>query len=159
MLPSWKYDTCVLCKGVGKIEGKLCVVCNGEGFWEFVAENNYLALKCLLEGETPANEEVKEICDRRLAQVNPDNLNEVLGPLEAAAKETNFDALHQAGSEKWGWAWLHANRFAIELVKLCGGVPTDHSMACSWLAWKWLSEENQKKIDAPIDNPESPVLS
>ena len=63
--------------------------------------------------------------------------------------ENAFQGLQDAGSEKWAWAWLHANRFAVELCKLCGGVPTEHRYALSRLAWNWLSEENQKKVDVP----------
>jgi hypothetical protein len=154
-MASWNFDACETCDGSGKINGRKCAFCEGTGFWEFVAEDNHLALQALRGGD-PANENIKALCDRRLKQVTPDNLGIVLALLEV--EDFDFDALQQSGAERWGWAWLHANRFAIELVKLCGGIPTQHGLACSKLAWKWLSEENQKKVDAPIDNPNPVAL-
>jgi hypothetical protein len=148
-MASWKYDICKTCEGSGSIHGHPCVFCVGSGFWEFIAEDNYFAVEVLVNGIAPTNEKIKEICNRRLEQITPDNVSEVLAAYAGA--NSDFDAIHQAGSEKWGWAWLHTNRFVIELVKLCGGNPLEHRMACSRLAWKWLSEENQIKIDASID--------
>ena len=150
----WSYDTCILCHGKGKIQGRqICPVCEGEGLWEFVVDDNARAVQCLVNGETPENEHIREICDRRLAQVTPDNFYQMMA-LQGSGTESDFDALHDAGARKWGWAWAHANRFAIELARLCGGNPTEHRVALSRLAWKWLQEENQKKVDAPIDIPE-----
>jgi hypothetical protein len=149
----WDFDTCTLCKGSGKVESGKCPVCKGMGLWEFVVEDNHLAVHALLTGETPESEWVKTLCNRRMAQVTPDNIEDVLRLLEASVQNTDFDALHASGAKKWGWAWVHANRFAIELCRLCGGDSTKHALALSRLAWKWLTEENQKKVDAPIDKP------
>ena len=153
----WSFDTCTLCKGSGKISSGICLICNGMGLWEFVVDDNHKAVAALVSGETPESEEAKAICDRRLAQVTPDNIQIVLAMLETP-KKNDFEALHDAGSKKWGWAWVHANRFAIELARLCGVEPTAHRAALTRLAWNWLSEEKSKKIDAPIDKPSSPAL-
>ena len=158
-MQSWNFDTCTLCHGSGKLADDKCPVCNGMGLWEFVSEDNHLAVQALVYGETPANPHVKELCDRRTAQVTPDNLEVVLNLLDRKeATESDFNALQLAGATKWGWAWVHANRFAIELCRLCGGESTTHRYALTKLAWKWLSEENQKKVDAPIDRIQPELL-
>jgi len=154
---NWDFDTCALCHGTGEVDDGKCPVCKGFGLWEFVAEDNHRAVVSLLQGDTPENPHVKELCDRRLAQVTPDNLEAVLKLLERTpCSENDFNALHAAGAKRWGWAWVHANRFAIELCRLCGGDPTEHRAALTKMAAKWLAEENQKKVDAPIDklNPD-----
>lgn len=162
---SWQYDTCDLCKGKGKIyKEKLsveCPICHGYGYWEFVSEENHLAVQALLTGISPEDPHVQEICNRRLAQITPDNIEEALNFLEEGITDEGyaFNAIQGNGATKWGWAWLHANRFAIELCRLCGGNSTKHRLGLSLLAWKWLKEEDQKKIDAPIDKPEKNVLS
>jgi hypothetical protein len=151
-MASWDFDTCALCHGSGELTTGKCPICNGFGLWEFVNEDNNLAVQSLVRGETPANEHVKELCERRLAQITPDNLESVLDLLEKEEPtDDDFNALQLDGATRWGWAWVHANRFAIELARLCGGDPTEHRYALSRIAWKWLLEENQKKIDAPID--------
>ena len=147
----WDFDTCTLCRGIGKIEAETCPICKGMGLWEFVVDNNHKAVVTLLSGETPESDLIKDLCNRRLAQVTPDNIEAVLKLLERSQK-TDFEALHAFGAKKWGWAWVHANRFAIELARLCGVDSTKYSLALSRLASKWLTEENQKKVDASIDN-------
>lgn len=147
----WDFDTCALCKGTGKVEAGSCPVCKGMGLWEFVVEDNHKAVTALVSGELPENETVKAMCNRRLAQVTPDNIEAVLQLLESTARNDDFEALHASGAAKWGWAWVHANRFAIELCRLCGVDSTEHRLALTRLAWKWLTEENSKKVDAPID--------
>jgi hypothetical protein len=146
-MASWKYDTCALCTGKGKAQGKKCPVCNGYGYWEFIEDNNHLAVKTLQTGQIFEGE-VKELCDRRMNQLTPDNMQAVLQDLSGGTEE-DFNAIHKAGAQKWGWAWVHANRFAIELCKLSGGDPTEHCLSLSRLVWIWLEEENQKKVDTP----------
>lgn len=143
----WSYDRCILCLGKGKNNntGKPCVVCNGEGFWEFVSDINHLAVQVLLGNNSVENEQAKIICNRRLPELTPDNYQIVLRSLSNNIKnEDAFNAIHAAGASKWSWAWTHTNRFAIELCRLCGGVPTDYPLALSRLAWKWLSEEENE---------------
>jgi hypothetical protein len=148
----WSYDTCALCKGKGKINRvQVCPVCKGEGLWEFVDEDNAKAVHSLLSGEAPENERVKRICEHRLASLTPDNFQDVIKAHDQPGNESDFNTLHQAGAKAYGWAWLHTNRFAIELLRLCGGDPTDHRLAMTRLSLEWLLQENQKKIDAPID--------
>jgi hypothetical protein len=141
----WDFDTCTLCKGTGKIEAGTCPVCKGMGLWEYMVNDNQKAVTALLNGEPPETETVKALCDRRLAQVTPDNIEDVIKLLEAVLKNEDFDALHASGAKRWGWAWVHANRFAIGLVNLCGVDSAKHPLAVSRLAWKWLTEENPKK--------------
>jgi hypothetical protein len=161
-----EYEHCPLCRGIGKIqETEICPVCKGEGFWEFYPDVNHKAVVALLQGDTRENPHVKELCDRRMAQVTPDNLEAVLKLLDrSGATDDDFNALQLAGATKWGWAWVHVNRFVIELCRLCGGEATEHRYALTKLAWKWLTEENQtkidtsKKIDASIDKLNSALL-
>ena len=113
--------------------------------WEFVVNENQKAVTALLTGETPENAAIKALCDRRLAQVTPDNIEAVLTLMESSTRNDDFEALHATGAKRWGWAWVHANRFAIELCRLCGVDSTKHPLGVTRLAWKWLSEENPKK--------------
>ena len=155
----WDFDTCNLCHGSGKLQNENCPVCQGIGLWEFVSEDNHLAVLTLLNMEYHVeNSRAKEICNRRLQQVTPDNIEGTLASLEKSTTEADFNALHASGAKNWGWAWVHANRFAIELARLCGSDPTAHRYGLTRLAFNWLFEENQKKVDAPIDKFNPSVL-
>ena len=98
-MSSWTYAACETCDGSGKIDGRQCTFCSGTGFWEFVADDNHLALR-VLRGEIEPDKRIKDLCNRRLKQVTPKNVHLFLGVLEI--EQIDFDALQQAGAERWG---------------------------------------------------------
>lgn len=153
-MATWNYSKCDVCAGRGTLRGmETCPACQGFGYFEFIAERNNEALEALIN-EAPT-EEAKATCNRRLADLTPDNVHTVLteygeGYVFGNDDEVQaFTALHNAGATRWGWAWLHANRFAIELCRLNGGDYVRYRLAVSKLAWKWLEEEGQQKVVAP----------
>lgn len=142
------YSRCELCEGKGKIRGnEVCPNCDGFGIWEYVTDDNDAALRFLNDPEADVSDHAKFICGERIHSLPPDNIEDMLRVLDHPQEP--LEALHKAGSEKWGWAWLHANRFAIALYKLNGGDPTEHPYGIAKVAWFWLDRENQQKIEAP----------
>ena len=138
----WETETCPLCGA--KPNNENCKVCEGKGFWEFLIDDNYLAMKALLEG---VDEKVTKICNRRIAGITPDNIVALLDRLQegfvptSAIEQKHFDALYKAGAEKWEWAWLNTNRFAIELAKLNGVDYRKYRYALGSLCFGWLITE------------------
>ncbi len=157
MTATWNYASCDLCKGKGKIRTKEeCPICKGFGIWEFVAEDNEAAVRFLNDPEADVSEAAKELCGRRIAAFSPDTVDQTLLALELGSPQVGspefnaeWDSIHQEGAAKWGWAWVHTNRFAIALCKLNGADHLQHPYALSQLVWNWLEEEQQEKIDAP----------
>ena len=143
------YGPCELCEGKGKIqENEKCPNCDGFGIWEFVADDNDAALRFLKDVDAPdVSDHAKAICGDRIHSIPPDNIEQMLRVLDHP--QESFDELHRAGSKKWGWAWLHANRFAIALCRLNGLDPKEHPYGISKVTWCWLERENQEKIEAP----------
>jgi hypothetical protein len=142
------YGPCDLCKGSGRIRGTdTCPVCDGFGIWGFVAEDNEAAVKFLNDPTVEVSEHAKFICGERIHSLPPDQCENMLVILDRPVEDLN--ALHLAGAEKWGWAWVHANRFAIALCRLNGGDPTNHVYGLTKMAWFWLEREKQVKIEVP----------
>lgn len=142
------YGPCDLCEGTGKILGKKeCPVCLGFGVWEFVADDNEAALRFLKDPDADVSDFAKKICGERIHSLPPDHYEAMLRVLDHP--QETLDELHMAGARKWGWAWTHANRFAIALCKLNGGDPTQHSYGLAKMAWSWLEKEKQGLVEAP----------
>jgi hypothetical protein len=142
------YGPCDLCGGSGKIQGtKICPVCDGFGVWEFIAEDNEAAVRFLNDPTADVSEYAKQICGERIHSLPPDQCETMLVILDRPTGD--YDALQLAGAERWGWAWVHANRFAIALCKLNGSDHVEHSYALSKMAWFWLDREKQTKIEVP----------
>lgn len=144
------YAPCELCEGKGKIRGnEMCPNCDGFGIWDYVADDNEAAVRFLKDSEaTDVSDHAKIICWERIHSLPPDNIEQMLRVLDKPTKES-FDELHKAGSQKWGWGWLHANRFAIALCRLNGIDPKKHAYGITKVSWYWLERENQEKIEAP----------
>jgi hypothetical protein len=143
----WRYGICILCRGKGTIVGQTCPLCEGLCYWEYAADDNSAAVELLLhlgQSETnPAPDEVQDIFNRRLASIDPENLPSIFADLIGQNPPRSDEALQQAGAETWGWAWVHALRFAIELCKLLGVDYITHRQGVSLLAWKWLEDEKK----------------
>ena len=153
-MPSWSYAACDTCRGKGTLQNEVCPTCNGYGYWEFVKdERNDVALDAL-KGEV-SNSVGTDLANGRIAGLTPDNFYQTLIDLSEHFKygegdeQIAFEALHNAGADRWGWAWLLTNRFAIELAKLNGYNHTEHRYALSKLVWTWLEREQQEKVEAP----------
>ena len=144
------YATCDLCSGKGKINGsQKCPVCDGFGIWEFVADDNEAAVRFLLDPTADVSDHAKFICGERIHSVPPDHFDVMMSVLDQPTKISSFDELHEAGAVRWGWAWVHANRFAISLCRLNGGNSTEHAYGLTKLAWYWLDREKQEKVETP----------
>ena len=139
----WAYSQCEVCKGTGQVLQKDCPVCEGEGMWEFPANFTEEVLRAL-NLDAQVSPEAKAVCDQRIQAFTPDDVDIVLGQVNQG---DSFEALHEAGAFRWGCAWLHTNRFAIELCKLCGGDHVRHRESLSVLSWLWLEREGQQKPD------------
>jgi len=138
---SWKYETCIACKG----KNKNCTLCEGLGFWEFDADANHAAVELLLHlGEGQAPEDVRAIFNRRLGSISPDTIQKTLDDLVAVAPVRTNDELQNVGAGKWGWPWFHTLRFAVEALKLLGIDHIKNRQGISLLAWKWLEEEAEE---------------
>jgi hypothetical protein len=141
-----KIDKCYSCKGNGKIDKITCPVCEGYGVWEYIPDVNDAAVTYLLNPCAVVSDEAKKICNDRITTINANN---PLASMNLAStviddpKITALEDLHSVGAERWGWAWLHTNRFAIELLRLHGVNPKIHSHALANLAWLWLESEGQ----------------
>ena len=50
-----------------------------------------------------------------------------------------FDALHHKGAERFGWNWIKANQWAVDVASEFGLDPTEHRLMLSNMAWKMLA--------------------
>jgi len=127
--------------------------------WIYVAEDNFMAMLALMSPleEVPAT--IRSLCNRRIEGITPETLKDQLVHLGSrveigsADEQHRFDELHKAGITRWGWAWLNANRFAIELSKLNKVPYAEHRYALSSMVWGWLELEGQKKVGSPGELP------
>ena len=141
-------ETCPLCDGSGRFNKKSCSICECDGKWEVVVDDNYLAMQVLVNMEG-GSDKIVQICNRRIAGITPDNITSVLDHLQTGLvyqqgdEQQRFDGLHKAGAKRWGWAWLNANRFAIELAKLHKADYTKYRYALSSLVFGWLIRDEK----------------
>jgi hypothetical protein len=144
----WDFDTCPLCEGTGFFNGKSCKVCEGQGFWEFVTNDNHLAVK-VLQGHGAAELHIVRLCNQRLAGITPDNIERILTRLQeglemgSKQEKERFDGLHKAGTKRWSWSWLHSNHFARELAILNNVDYVKFRYALTSLVFGWLMSEEK----------------
>lgn len=117
--------------------------------WEFVVDDNEGAIRFLLDPEADVSENAKLLCGTRIHSIPPDYIVQMLTVLNNGASQEMYDRIHDIGARRWGWAWLHANRFAIELAKLNGINHPEYAFALTQLAWHWLEREKQGKVEMP----------
>jgi len=163
--PALSYGDCTLCEGKGVFHGKKCAFCNGFGLWEFVVDDNEGAVRFLTDPTADVSDKAKILCGQRIHSIPPDYILQILIWLNSGATDAMAERIHDIAARRWGWAWLHTNRFAIELAKLNGIDHTEYAFGLIQLSWHWLEREKQgridapKKFDVPIDNEAPPVVS
>lgn len=163
--PTLQYGNCALCKGKGTFLGKKCTLCDGFGLWEFVVDDNEGAVRFLVDPQADVSENAKILCGQRIHSIPPDFMIQYLEWLNQGATPELYNRINDIASRRWGWAWLHTNRFAIELTLLNGIHAPDYAFALMQLSWHWLEREKQGKVEAPknfdvpIDKEAPPVVS
>lgn len=133
-----------------------CWLCEGLGYYEHTPESQAVEALLRLDG-SPVSEATKRILDARFHGITPDTFLSLLVGLAVVADGT-FTELHNRGSLKWGMAWVHTNRFAVELAKLHGIDFTEHKCALSVLSWIWLENEEAIMMDL-LDMPSVAVVT
>jgi hypothetical protein len=136
------YDSCNLCRGTGKWHNVTCILCEGFGLHENTDQSSAVSALLQIDGP-PIDESVRNLCNSRLQGITPDNFEALLDCLTIKTSKASFDALHKHGSLKWGWAWFHTNRFAVELATLYGIKASDYRYALSMLSSIWLIKESE----------------
>src|ERR1700733_2441844 len=138
-----KFSICVLCDGTAMKNQNPCPVCDGRGTYEESIHS--LAVKTLTNFDYVPDDEVRALCNRRIADLTPDNIKYILDTIAIDDTLERFMTLHSVGVKTWGKAWFHTNRFAIEFAKLNDVEPTQYGYALTMLAAIWLQQEDTEK--------------